>query len=126
MLSSRLHTGSSCSGRDPRISRARNIWVWKLLPLVCVCVCVCACVRACVRACIVGVWSWSYLWASLVAQAIKNLPAMQGPRFDPWIRKIPWGREWQPSLGYASISCPVLGALLSQILWKQYPARKFP
>jgi len=79
----------------------------------------------------VGVWS--YLWASLVARAIKNLPAMQGPRFDPWgprfdpwIRKIPWGREWQPSLGYASISCPVLGALLSQILWKQYPARKFP
>ena len=39
MLSSRLHTGSSCSGRDPRISKARNIWVWKLLPCVCVCVC---------------------------------------------------------------------------------------
>ena len=71
---------------------------------------------------IVGVWS--YLWASAVAQAIKNLPAMQGPRFDPWIRKIPWRREWQPSLGYASLSCPMLRALLSQILWKQLPSQK--
>ena len=29
------------------------------------------------------------LWASLVAPMGKNLPAMQGPRFNPWIRKIP-------------------------------------
>ena len=29
---------------------------------------------------------------------VKNLPAMQErPRFDPWVRKIPWRREWQPS-----------------------------
>jgi len=20
------------------------------------------------------------------------------PRFDPWVRKIPWRREWQPTL----------------------------
>ena len=20
------------------------------------------------------------------------------PKFDPWVRKIPWGREWQPTL----------------------------
>ena len=29
----------------------------------------------------------------------KDLPAMQeipGGRFDPWFRKIPWRREWQP------------------------------
>ena len=28
---------------------------------------------------------------------VKNLPAMQEthPRFDPWVRKIPWRREWQ-------------------------------
>ena len=35
--------------------------------------------------------------ASLVAQTEKNLPAMQIPRFDPWVRKIPWRREWLPT-----------------------------
>ena len=35
--------------------------------------------------------------ASLVAQTVKNLPAMQRPRFDPWVGKIPWRREWQPT-----------------------------
>ena len=30
--------------------------------------------------------------ASLVAQ---NLPRFRSPRFDPWVRKIPWKREWQ-------------------------------
>ena len=24
----------------------------------------------------------------------KNLPEMQETRFDPWVRKIPWRREW--------------------------------
>ena len=24
-----------------------------------------------------------------MAQMMKNLPAMQGPRFNPWVRKIP-------------------------------------
>jgi len=33
--------------------------------------------------------------ASQVAQMIKNLPAMQKAGFDPWVRKIPWRREWQ-------------------------------
>ena len=35
--------------------------------------------------------------ASLAAQTVKNLPAMQRPRFDPWVRKIPWRREWLPT-----------------------------
>ena len=39
-----------------------------------------------------------YLWASLVAQTVKNLPAMQETRFNPWVRKIAWRREWQPTL----------------------------
>ena len=30
-----------------------------------------------------------YSWASLVAQLVKNPPAMQ----DPWVGKIPWRRE---------------------------------
>ena len=31
---------------------------------------------------------------------IKNLPASAGDmkyRFNPWVRKIPWKRAWQPS-----------------------------
>ena len=27
---------------------------------------------------------------------VKNLPAIR-LRFDPWERKIPWRREWQPT-----------------------------
>ena len=30
-----------------------------------------------------------YSWASLVAQMVNNLPAMQRPGFDPWFGKIP-------------------------------------
>ena len=41
----------------------------------------------------------SYIWfrASLVAQTIRNLPAMQETGFDSWGRRIPWRREWQPT-----------------------------
>ena len=35
--------------------------------------------------------------ASLVAQKINRLPAMQRPRFDPWVGKILWKRKWQPT-----------------------------
>ena len=42
------------------------------------------------------VWNISYR-ASLVAQMVNNLPAMQEIRFDLWVRKIPWRREWQPT-----------------------------
>ena len=35
-------------------------------------------------------------WASLVAQTLKTLPAMQETRFDPWVGKTPRRREWQP------------------------------
>ena len=33
-------------------------------------------------------------WASLVAQMVKNLPAMP----ETWFGMIPWRREWQPTL----------------------------
>ena len=50
---------------------------------------------------------------------IKNVPAMQDPRFDPWVGKISWRREWQPTpifflgesygqrswMSYSSLSC---------------------
>ena len=35
--------------------------------------------------------------ASLVAQTVKNLPAMQKTPVHPWVRKIPWRREWLPA-----------------------------
>jgi len=37
-----------------------------------------------------------HLWASLVAQMVKNLPSLQcrRPRFDPWVGKMSWRREW--------------------------------
>ena len=34
-----------------------------------------------------------YSWASLVAQLVKNLPAMR----ETWVRKIPWRRERLPT-----------------------------
>ena len=37
------------------------------------------------------------LWASLVAQLVKNLPPMQEAGFNPWFGRIPWRREWQPT-----------------------------
>ena len=36
-------------------------------------------------------------WASLVAQMVKNLPAMWETQVWSCIEKIPWRREWQPT-----------------------------
>ena len=36
-------------------------------------------------------------WASLVAQLVKNPPAMLETWFDPWVRKIPWRWERLPT-----------------------------
>ena len=35
--------------------------------------------------------------SSLVAQLVKNLLQCRRPGFDPWVRKIPWRRKWQPN-----------------------------
>ena len=36
-----------------------------------------------------------------MAQVVKNLPANTGdikkPGFDPWVKRIPWRREWLPT-----------------------------
>ena len=39
----------------------------------------------------------SYAWASLVAQMVKNPPAMQETQVWSLVRKIPWRRKWQPT-----------------------------
>ena len=31
---------------------------------------------------------------------VKNLPAMQETGFNPWVKKIPWKRKWQPTPVY--------------------------
>ena len=38
-----------------------------------------------------------YSWASLVAQLKRILLRSGSPRFDPWVRKIPWRRERIPT-----------------------------
>ena len=38
-----------------------------------------------------------YSWASLVAETVKNLPAMWEMWFSPWVGKIPWRRAWPPT-----------------------------
>ena len=39
-----------------------------------------------------------YFPASLVAQMVKNLPAIWETWVDHWVGKIPWKREWWPTL----------------------------
>ena len=38
--------------------------------------------------------SFAIYWVFLVAQTVKNLPAMQETRFDARVRRIPWRSEW--------------------------------
>ena len=46
-------------------------------------------------------FEYSLIGASQVALVVKNLPpnARRCKRcgFDPWVGKIPWRREWQPT-----------------------------
>jgi len=49
--------------------------------------------------------------ASLVAQMLKNPPAIWETWFDPWVGKIPWRRAWQPT--------PVF--LPGESLWTEEP-----
>ena len=40
---------------------------------------------------------YACIWASLVVQMVKNLPACGRPGFNPWVGKIPWRKAWQPT-----------------------------
>ena len=37
------------------------------------------------------------IWASLIAQLVKNLPAIQETLFDSWVGKFLWRRAWWPT-----------------------------
>ena len=41
--------------------------------------------------------NWGIAWASLVAQLVKNLPAVQETQLDSWVRKIHWTRNRLPT-----------------------------
>ena len=44
-----------------------------------------------------------YIYTSPVVLLVKNPPANAGDKrrgFDPWVRKIPRRRKWQPTLGF--------------------------
>ena len=41
-----------------------------------------------------------HVWGFPGGAVVQNLPANVGDRrlrFDPWVRKIPWRRKWQPT-----------------------------
>ena len=38
-----------------------------------------------------------YIWASLLAQLVKNCLQCGRPGFDPWAGRIPWMTAWQPT-----------------------------
>ena len=40
----------------------------------------------------------AYHGAPMVAQMIKNLLQCRRPGFNPWVREVPWRREWLPTL----------------------------
>ena len=37
-----------------------------------------------------------------MAQMVKNLPTIHENRFDPWVGKLPWWREWLPTSVFLS------------------------
>ena len=45
-------------------------------------------------------------WASLVAQTVKNPPAILETRVQSWGREIPWRRAWQPTQ-YSCLENPI-------------------
>ena len=48
---------------------------------------------------LIKLW-YTYIRSSQGALVVKHLPANAGDvrrRFDPWVRKIPWRRAWQPT-----------------------------
>ena len=53
----------------------------------------------------------------MVAQKVKNPLAMQETQFAPWVRKLPWRREYYP-LQCSSLENPMdSGGLVSYSPW---------
>ena len=50
-----------------------------------------------------------YIGASLIAQLVKNPPAMQRSWFDSWVEQIHWRRDRLPTPGFLSFPCGSAG-----------------
>ena len=50
-----------------------------------------------------------YHLASLIAQLVKNPPAVQETWFDSWVRKIPWRRDRLPTPLFLGFPCGSAG-----------------
>ena len=50
-----------------------------------------------------------YPWASLIAQLVKNPPAMQETLFNSWVGKIRWRRDRLPTTGFLGFPCGSAG-----------------
>ena len=51
----------------------------------------------------------SFLWASLIAQLVKNPPAMHETQFDSWEGKIHWRRDRLPTPVFMGFPCGSAG-----------------
>ena len=40
---------------------------------------------------------YGFFRASLVAQMVENLPALEETQVQSFVRKIPWRRQWKPT-----------------------------
>ena len=47
--------------------------------------------------------------ASLIAQLVKNPPVMQEPRFDSWVKNIPWRGDRLPTSVFLGSPCGSAG-----------------
>ena len=50
-----------------------------------------------------------YIWASLIAQLVKNPPAMQETRFNSWVWNIRWRRDRLPTSVFLGFPCSSAG-----------------
>ena len=50
------------------------------------------------------------MWASLTAQLLKNLPAIQETWLDSWVGKIPWRRDRLPIPVFLGFPCSSAGS----------------
>ena len=49
------------------------------------------------------------IWASLIAQLVKNWPAVQETHFDSWVRKIHWKKDRVPTPVFLGFPCGSTG-----------------
>ena len=65
------------------------------------------------------------IWASLIAQLVKNPPAMQETPFDSWVRKMCWKRDRLPTPVFLGFPCGYLREyLISKVILYKFLLEK--